>query len=150
MNKRSGTDCSEAGAGAVQTLTRRQLLAMLAAFGVSASEVARAQDAFKVNPHSYKVMFENERVRVLEYVSGPNMGVCGSGKHSHPVHLIVQLTDLKAREIDAAGKIDMGIVKAGVVGWSPAVTHTTENIGTNTARAYIVEMKDKDWKPSTG
>ena len=136
--------------GNTERLSRRQMLALLAAFGVSATEFARAQDAFKVNPHSYKVMFENEKVRVLEYVSGPNMSVCGSGKHSHPIHLIVQLTDLKAKEIDAAGKIDTGFMKAGEVGWSPAVTHTTENIGTKTARAYIVEMKDKDWKPSTG
>jgi hypothetical protein len=131
-------------------LTRRQMLALLAAFGVSATEVARAQDAFKVNPRSYKVMFENDKMRVLEYIAGPNLPVCGVGKHSHPQHLTMQLTDAKVKVTGADGKTFVADAKAGDMFWSPAETHTTENVTGTTVRAYIVEFKDKDWKPSTG
>jgi beta-alanine degradation protein BauB len=135
---------------AAPLLTRRQMLAVLAAFGVSATDVARGQDAFKVNPRSYKVMFENDKVRVLEYVAGPNLPVCGIGKHSHPQHLTMQLTDAKVKVTGADGKTFVADAKAGDMFWSPAETHTTENLTGTMVRAYIVEMKDKDWKPSTG
>ena len=131
-------------------LSRRQMLAMLAALGVSATEVAHAQDAFKVNPRSYKVMFENDKMRVLEYVAGPNLPVCGIGKHSHPQHLTMQLTDAKVKVTGADGKPFVVEAKAGDMFWSPAETHSTENLSGTTVRAYIVEFKDKDWKPSTG
>jgi hypothetical protein len=34
--------------------------------------------------------------------------------------------------------------------WEDAVTHTVENIGGSGVRAYMVELKDRDWQPSTG
>jgi len=131
-------------------LSRRQMLAMLAALGVSATEVAEAQDAFKINPRAYKVMFENDKMRVLEYTAGPNLPVCGIGKHSHPQHLTMQLTDAKVKVTGADGKPFVVEAKAGDMFWSPAETHSTENLSGTTVRAYIVEFKDKDWKPSTG
>jgi hypothetical protein len=126
------------------------MLTMLAALGAAPMEVARAQDAFKVSPGSYKVMFENDKLRVLEYSAAPNLGVCGQGKHSHPAHLTMQLTDAKVKVTGADGKVFIAEGKAGDMFWSPAEVHTTENITGKTVRAYIIEMKDKDWKPSTG
>lgn len=38
-----------------------------------------------------KPIFENARVRVLEFDAKPNEGVCGAGMHSHPAHLTVVL-----------------------------------------------------------
>jgi beta-alanine degradation protein BauB len=149
MNKQGKQACTSDERPA-HALTRRQMLATLAAFGVSATEIARAQDAFKVNPRSYKVMFENEKMRVLEYVAGPNLPVCGIGKHSHPQHLTMQLTDAKVKVTGADGKPFVVEAKAGDMFWSPAETHSTENLTGSTVRAYIVEFKDKDWKPSTG
>lgn len=146
QNKIGCTDDSGISSG----LSRRQMLAVLAALGVSASKVVPAQDAFKVNPHSYKVMFENDKVRVLEYVAGAGLPVCGVGRHSHPIHLTMQLTDAKVKVTTDAGKVIVADVKAGTMFWSPAETHRTENMTGTTIRAYIVEMKDKDWKPSTG
>ena len=34
--------------------------------------------------------------------------------------------------------------------WEPAITHKVENISGRPMRAYMVEIKDKDWKASTG
>ncbi|MGH6609407.1 MAG: hypothetical protein ACRECQ_04035, partial [Burkholderiaceae bacterium] len=55
-------------------LTRRDVLALLAGLGVS-TETVLAQDVAKTEPRSYKVMFENESVRILEYTArGPGLG----------------------------------------------------------------------------
>lgn len=64
-------------------LNRRQLAALLGVFGLS-PDVLHAQDAAKVEPHLYRVVLENDKVRVLEYASEPGTGVCGVGKHWHP------------------------------------------------------------------
>ena len=40
--------------------------------------------------------------------------------------------------------------KSGMVFWVPAETHTVENISGRPMRAYMVELKGKNWKKSTG
>ena len=130
-------------------LSRRQLAALLAAFGLS-PEAVRAQDAAKVAPHLYRVVLENDKVRVLDYASEPGTGVCGVGKHWHPAHVTVQLTPVKLRLTPDGGSSTEIDVPAGAVFWEPAVMHTTENIGRGSAHAYIVEIKDANWKPATG
>lgn len=126
-------------------LHRSAILACLAL----ASSVP-AQDAATVSPHTYKVMFEDDRVRVLEYVSKPGRGVCGQGRHYHPAHLTMQLTDVKVKVLMEDGSSQTISVPAGRMFSSPAEWHTTENVGGANARAYIVEYKDKAWRPSTG
>ncbi len=131
-------------------VTRRDILAMLAVLGAPAASTARAQDAAKINPRSYKVVFENDRVRVLEYFSKPGLSICGKGLHSHPVHLSIPLTDSKVKVTLPDGKVILAESKAGEMFWSPAGIHRTENLTGKDVRAYMVEMKDADWKPSTG
>jgi hypothetical protein len=128
--------------------TRRQALAMLAALGVTSETLA--QDAVTSEPRSFRVVLENESVRVLEYRSGPGLGVCGQGMHYHPERVTVSLTGAKARITSAEGKTVVRDIPVGHVFFSPAETHTTENIGGSGTRTYIIELKAKDWKPSTG
>jgi hypothetical protein len=128
-------------------LTRRQLVALLAGFGIGAD--ALAQDAAQVNRRSYRVVLENDQLRVLEYVSKPGLGLCGQGVHSHPDHLTVLLTDAKGK-VTQDGKTFLVDNKAGTVFWEPASTHSVENVGGSGARAYIVELKGRNWTPSTG
>jgi beta-alanine degradation protein BauB len=127
--------------------TRRELLALIAALGAGSD--ASAQDPAKTAPRNYRVAFENEKVRVLEYYSKPGLGLCGQGKHFHPAHLTLALTDAKARVRLDDGRVIVAENKAGDVFWAPAETHTVENIGKQDVRAYIVETKDPAWKPST-
>jgi hypothetical protein len=131
----------------LNNLDRRDILLILAGLGAAAT--AAAQDPAKVNPRSYKVLFENERVRLLEYTAKPGLGVCGQGRHYHPAHLSIPLTDSKVK-IVAAGKTVLAEGKAGEAFWEPEVWHTVENVGGAETRAYMVELKGKDWKPSTG
>ena len=48
------------------------------------------------------------------------------------------------------GKLITADQKSGMVFWAPAETHTVENISGRPMRAYMVELKDKNWKESTG
>jgi quercetin dioxygenase-like cupin family protein len=136
-------DCCDGGAG------RRRALALLAGFGLCA-ETVLAQDPVKTEPRSYRVVLENDKVRVLEYIARPGLGVCGSGVHSHPDHVSILLTDAKMRVVGDDGKPFVTDVKAGDVIWEPASTHEVENIGGRNSRVLMVEIKDRSWRPSTG
>ena len=136
-------DCSSSSA-----LNRRQVLTLLAAFGVTRG--ALAQDAPTTAPRSYRVVLENDRVRVLEHKSRPGFGVCGEGMHSHPDHVTVSLTGAKLKVTTPDGKATFKDIPAGAVFFAPAETHSAEIIGGLGTRSYIIELKDKDWKPSTG
>ena len=127
---------------------RRQLLALLAAFGVAPE--ALAQDAAIVAPRSFRVVLENDRVRVLEYKSRPGLGVCGEGMHYHPDHVTVSLTGAKRKVTTPEGKVTFDDIPAGAVFFSPAETHTAEIIGGFNTRSYLIELKGPNWKPSTG
>ena len=129
--------------------SRREALLLLAALGLS-SPAARSQDAARMEPRSYKVLFENDKVRVLEYVSRPGIGVCGTGRHSHPDHVTVTLTPAKVKLTTADGKVQVNSIPAGSAFWDPASTHSAENIGGSGSRMVLIEIKDKDWKPASG
>ena len=122
-------------------VNRRQILSFLAALGVSQSSL-RAQDPTRVDPRNYRVAFENEQLRVLEFRSRPGFGICGVGRHSHPPHLTIALTAARAHVTLADGK-EMNVEnKEGDMFWSPAETHTVENVGKAPTRIYIVEVKE--------
>ena len=107
-----------------------------------ASSTAVAQDAARIQPQAFRVVFENEKTRVLEFISRPRTEVCGVGKHSHPAHLTVLLSDAKVRITLPDGKKVEASNKAGDVMWGEAETHSVENIGGNDVRALIIEYKD--------
>jgi hypothetical protein len=130
------------------TVTRRELLALFAAF--AAAGEAQAQDPVKSAPRNYRVAFENDNVRVLEYYARAGApALCGQGRHYHPVHLVISLSDVKARVTLDDGKVIVAQDKAGECFWAPAGWHTVENLSTGAAHAYLVEAKDPNWKPST-
>ncbi len=117
---------------------RAVLLALPAALALAGE--AEAQDAVKAQPTSYRVVLENDRVRVLEYISRPGMGICGDGVHSHPAHLTICLSPAKAHVRENGH--DMVVAnKLGDTFWSEAVTHEVENISGKDVRALIIEMK---------
>lgn len=124
--------------------TKRALLAALPALWIAlltrAPEVA-AQDAVQMQPQSYRVAFENDRIRVLDFHSRPGLGVCGNGMHSHPAHLTVALSPAKVKVTTPEGKTFVGENKLGNVFWDEAETHETENISGHDVRALIVELK---------
>jgi len=140
------------GSQTASGVTRRDVLALLAAFGVPDAAFAApdsALDPVKVMPKNFRIAFENDMVRVLEYSNRPGMGPCGTGLHYHPRHIDIFLTDFRG-QLKEEGKVSAGQVKAGDVHWYEAGTHEVENIDKTATRMFMVEMKDANWKPSTG
>lgn len=118
---------------------RRTLLVLLAGFGLT--DTVLAQDAAMVQPRAYRVVLENDKVRVLEFNGRPGMGVCGEGVHSHPAHLTIALSPLKTRYKLPDGQWAVGEAKIGDVGWFEAETHEVENISGRDTRALLIELK---------
>ena len=78
-----------------------------------------SNDAVKVAPDVYTVLFENERVRVLDVRMEPGQS---SAKHSHPDGVWYILAPMKARFTSADGGAAEAEIPAGAV-WRPAETH---------------------------
>ena len=117
---------------------RRTLLALLAGLGLG--DAALAQDAAVVQPRAYRVAFENDKLRVLEFNSRPGLAVCGDGMHSHPAHLTIALNATKVRVTLPDGKPTDHDVKLGDIAWSEAETHEVETIFGN-SRMLLIELK---------
>ena len=118
---------------------RRALIALLP--GLLVAGESAAQDAARVQPRAYKVVLDNEHLRVIEFNSRPGLGVCGQGMHSHPAHLTVALTAATVRVKLPDGKTFVGENKPGDVFWAEAETHDTENLTGRSVRALMIELK---------
>ena len=95
-------------------------------------------DAVTVAPHLYKVLLENDRVRVLEVRAQPGVK---SAMHTHPNYVVVAISDGKYRFTSPDGKnIEIGL-KPGWAGFFGPVEHTTEIIGTSEGHIILIELK---------
>lgn len=124
-------------------ISRRKLLlaslgGLAAQFGASG---AVAQDPTKVMRRAYRIAFENDQVRVLDFVGRPGMGICGEGMHSHPAHLTIVMTDWQGVASTPDSPVKQRQRKFGDVFWSEAETHKVENTGKTNSRVLIVELK---------
>ena len=97
-----------------------------------------SQDPVKASPQYYKVLLENEQVRVLEYRLRPGEK---EPMHSHSSGIVYEFTDSKLK-ITQDGKTEENVGKAGEVFWRTPVTHALENIGKTEVRALAVELKN--------
>jgi hypothetical protein len=95
-------------------------------------------DPVETNPDHYRVVFENERVRVLEYTDTP--GVVTT-PHQHPDSVMYTLSSFRRRLVSGDGAREVSM-EAGHVGWLPAQEHHGENIGDTATHVLFVELKD--------
>jgi hypothetical protein len=98
-----------------------------------------AQDPVKTDSDKYKVVFENDRVRVLEYRDKPGDKTT---MHTHPDFLVVTRSAFKRRLTLPGGKTAVREFKAGEVMWTDAQSHIGENIGDTDTDVLIVELKE--------
>ena len=96
------------------------------------------EDAAKVAPHAYKVIFENESARMLEVRMAPGES---TAMHSHPRYLVYVLGDAKVRFRTPSGETGDLDLPAGAAMWREAEEHATENIGGTEVRALFFEPK---------
>ena len=94
-------------------------------------------DPAVTNPTHYKVIFENDKVRVLEYTDQPGDQTT---PHEHPDSVMYTLSSFRRRLVsgEMQREVELG---SGTVGWLPAQTHHGENIGETPTHVLFVELK---------
>ncbi len=95
-------------------------------------------DPVATNPEHYRVVFENDRVRVLEYVDEPGQH---TKPHRHPDSVMYTLTSFRRRLVSGGQERDVELT-AGSVGWLPAQEHSGENTGDTPTHVVFVELKE--------
>ncbi|MBV9081546.1 MAG: hypothetical protein JOZ62_02625 [Acidobacteriaceae bacterium] len=103
-----------------------------------AAVAAFAQDVVQVAPDRVKVMFENDRVRVLQF---KEPGHSKLAMHSHPAYVAVGFTADDFKYSFPDGKSSDERTKAGEVTYSKPITHASENLLNPTSEAVMVELK---------
>jgi quercetin dioxygenase-like cupin family protein len=101
-------------------------------------------DPVETNPSLYKVVFENERVRVLEYRDQPG---ARTTPHSHPDSVMLTLSSFD-RRLSVGDQTREVSLESGHAAWLPAQTHAGENIGTSETHVMFVELKEQG--PASG
>ena len=105
-----------------------------------------ATDPTITDPDKYRVVFENDRVRVLEYRDEPGQK---TSPHTHPDSVVHILSSFRRRFIGAGGQTRDAALSEGRTLWIDAQTHSGENIGDTPSHALFVELKDST-KPASG
>ena len=100
--------------------------------------ITRAQDPVEANPGKYTVLFENDRVRLLEYRDAPGDE---SAPHQHPDHLVYSLSDWEREFILEDGTVVPAQFKVGDFMWVSANRHSARNTGKVPTHALIFELK---------
>ena len=119
-------------------MTSRQAAVLLGLFAVGATRSAGAQDPVKLSPTKYKVLLENDHVRVLEFRAKPGES---EPMHSHPPMTVYDISGGRIKLTTVDGKSETVDGKPGTAVWSPATVHRFENVGSVETHEIIVELK---------
>ena len=95
-------------------------------------------DPAETNPDLYRVVMENERVRVLEYRDRPGDR---TEPHSHPDSVMITASSFRRRITQGDSSVDVEL-PSGVVRWLDSQGHTGENIGESETHVFFVELKE--------
>jgi|SRR5580704_13572365 hypothetical protein len=94
-------------------------------------------DPTVTDPSKYKVLFENDRVRVLRYVDRPGDK---TQPHEHPDSVLIALSNFRRRLTIGDRTLDVEKSPYEII-WNPAQTHVGENTGTTDTDIIFVELK---------
>jgi len=112
----------------------------LVCLSVCATGAVLAEDPPKADSDNYKVLLENDRVRVLEFRDQPGDK---EDMHSHPDYVVYVVSDFKRKFTGPDGKTNEAEGKAGQVLWRDAEFHSGENIGTTGTHVILIELKEE-------
>ena len=88
-----------------------------------------------------RILLENEKLKVVEFMSQPNGDVCGEGMHHHEPHLTVVVNDAKVQVTSEDGKSQDVEVASGTSIWFDAETHSVMNKGDKPTKMILVYLK---------
>jgi quercetin dioxygenase-like cupin family protein len=89
-------------------------------------------------PVGHQVLFENERVRVLDVQIKPGQT---SQMHAHPASVIYALNSSRVIFSFPDGTSREVVANEGDITWTNGTTHEVRNIGETVDRGIIVELK---------
>ena len=95
-------------------------------------------DPTETDPDKYKVVFENDRVRVLEYRDKPG---ARTSPHRHPDSVMYTLSAFERRLLHGDQHRDVRM-EAARVNWIAAQEHSGENIGSTDSHVLFIELKE--------
>lgn len=95
------------------------------------------------NPGLYSVLFENERVRVLEYLDHAGLQ---SVPHDHPDSVMVTLSSFTRRLASGDRSVDVEM-PAQTARWLGAQNHSGHNTGETDTHCIFVELKEPPLVP---
>lgn len=94
-------------------------------------------DAVEVAPDVYGVMFENDRVRILEIKTAPGGS---SALHTHPDLALYAVTECNWDLTTADGETITAKIPAGGVFYQDATSHAAKEVGSG-SHAIAIEIK---------
>jgi len=97
-----------------------------------------SRDPVVTDGDKYKVVIENERVRVLEYRDSPGQR---TSAHYHPDYVLCALSSFRRKLTLSGGREAVVDVKTGQVVWGNGQSHIGENVGDTDTHVLIVELK---------
>jgi quinol monooxygenase YgiN/quercetin dioxygenase-like cupin family protein len=115
-----------------------RLVAVLAFLTSLASAQATKRDPLLLYPENYRILFENEHVRLLDFRLEKG---ATEETHEHPRHVAVFLTEVKIRFTLPDGTQHLREAKSGEVAFSEPTTHASENVGASDAHGVLIELK---------
>lgn len=99
--------------------------------------MTNAKDPAVTDSDKYHVVFENDKVRVLEYNDKPGDITTA---HQHPDSVMITLSSFR-RKLHLKDGQTVVNKDMGEVSWLPAQEHIGENIGDSATRVILVEIK---------
>ena len=90
------------------------------------------------DPDKYRIVFENERVRVYDYKDKPGDK---TKLHHHDVFILHTLSPFKRKLTFENGESVVREFKGGETIWSEAQNHIGENVGDTNTHVLIIELK---------
>src|SRR4051812_18381713 len=97
-----------------------------------------SSDPTVTDPDKHKVVFENDRVRVLEYRDSPGDR---TSPHHHPDSVMYTLSSFSRRLVHGERETDVELA-AGRAAWLSEQDHCGENIGDTETHVLFVELKE--------
>ena len=97
-----------------------------------------SRDPTETDPALYRVVLENDRVRVLEYRDRPGDR---TRLHAHPDSTMITAASFRRRITLGDRSVEVAL-EAGTVRWLDAQEHVGENVGDTDTHAFFVELKE--------
>ncbi len=95
-------------------------------------------DPAQVASHVYRLITENDRVRIFDVRFKPGDKAV---MHGHPGHVLYVFSDGQNKLTFPNGESKVFDLKAGAALWIDAGQHATENVGRTDVHLLVIELK---------